>query len=146
MNTGRSARLDTIINVRDHQQRQTTKELSQIQRQKKQETDRLQDMHGTHHQAMKDSFSRQRVTASDVQNNSAFLQRLAGEIRQQTGTIEKIEGMETEKRGELLERVKAKNVIEKLQEKVKTEIQKEIDAKEQQMLDMLGQRSTEQSL
>lgn len=146
MNSGRSARLDTIINVRDHQQRQATKELSQIQRQKKQESDRLEVMNGTQHQAMKDSFTRQRVTASDVQNNSAFLQRLATEIRQQTGTIEKIEGMETEKRGELLERVKAKNVIEKLQERVKAELQKEADSKEQQMLDTLGQRISEQKI
>ncbi|NUN69462.1 MAG: flagellar export protein FliJ [Bacteroidetes bacterium] len=146
MTSSKSSRLNTIITVRDHQQRQTTRELSQIQRQKLQEKQRLEEMHGKHSTAMDASFSAPRSTAKDVQTNSAFIQRLATDIKQQTGAVQKIEGMETVKREELIERVKAKNVIEKLQERVQTELQKEAAAKEQTLLDTLGQRNTGPSL
>lgn len=142
MTSSKTTRLNTIITVRDHQQRQTTRELSQIQRQKLQEKERLADMHGKHSTAMDASFRSPRATARDVQTNSAFLQRLATDIRQQSTAVQKIEGMEEVKREELIERVKAKNVIEKLQERVQAELQKEAAAKEQTLLDTLGQRNS----
>lgn len=142
MTSSKTTRLNTIITVRDHQQRQTTRELSQIQRQKASEKERLADMHGKHSSAMDASFSSPRATVKDIQTNSAFIQRLATDIKQQSGTVQKIEGMETVKREELIERMKAKNVIEKLQERVQIELQKEAAAKEQSLLDTLGQRNT----
>ncbi len=142
MTSSKTTRLNTIITVRDHQQRQTTRELSQIQRQKQNEKDRLADMHGRHTTAMDASFSTPRATVRDIQANSAFIDRLATDIRHQSTAVQKIEGMEVVKREELIERVKAKNVIEKLQERVQAELQKEAAAKEQTLLDTLGQRNT----
>lgn len=143
MTTGKSARFDAIHTVRDHQKKQTTRELSQIVREKKNEMEKLSVMHDEHSDAMTSSFTASRSKATEIQAKSAFIKRLATEIKHQSKKIEKIEGLEEDKRVELLERVKAKNVIEKLQEKVKTEIQKEAEAKERQLLDMVGQRTTQ---
>jgi flagellar export protein FliJ len=145
MTSGKAARFNTIITVREHQKRQTTKELGQIRHQKKHEQEKLSGMHEEHTEAMTSATER-KVTASEVQAKSAFIKRLAGEISRQSKKIEKIEGQEETKRVELLERVKAKSVIEKLQDNLKKEIQKESDAKEQTLLDSVGQRSVDSTI
>ncbi len=145
MMPSKSVRFNTIINVREHQKKQTTKELSQISRQKKEETEKLSDMHDEHHTAMTSSFSSTRSKATDIQTNSAFIKRLATDIKHQTTKVEKIAGQEENKRVELLERVKAKTVIEKLQAKVNEEIRVEADKKEQSLLDTLGQRTVDKN-
>ncbi len=146
MTSSKAVRFNTIINVREHQKKQTTKELSQISRQKKEESEKLSGMHSEHTEAMSSSFSARRSTANDVQTNSAFIKRLATEIKHQTKKVEKIEGQEADKRVELLERVKAKSVIEKLQSKLKEEVRVEADKKEQNLLDTLGQRSVDKNI
>lgn len=143
--SSKTVRFNTIINVREHQKKQTTKELSQISRQKKEETEKLNDMHDEHHDAMTSSFSSTRSKATDIQTNSAFIKRLATEITHQTTKVEKIKGQEENKRVELVERVKAKTVIEKLQERVKEEIRIDADKKEQNLLDTLGQRTVDKN-
>ena len=146
MMPSKSVRFNTIINVREHQKKQTTKELSQITRQKKEETEKLSGMHDEHSVAMTTSFSSPRSKANDVQANSAFIKRLAADITHQTKKVEKIEVQEADKRVELLERVKAKTVIEKLQQKINEEIRVEADKKEQTLLDTLGQRPTDKNV
>lgn len=146
MMPSKSVRFTTIINVREHQKKQTTKELSQITRQKKEESEKLSDMHDEHSVAMTSSFSSPRSKANDVQANSAFIKRLASDIKHQTQKVEKIVVQEEDKRVELLERVKAKTVIEKLQQKINDEIRVEADKKEQNLLDTLGQRTVDKNV
>ncbi len=146
MMPSKSVRFNTIINVREHQKKQTTKELSQISRQKKEETEKLNGLHDEHSAAMTTSFSVPRSKANEVQANSAFIKRLQSDIHHQTKKVEKIEVQEADKRVELLERVKAKTVIEKLQQKINEEIRVEADKKEQTLLDTLGQRPTDKNV
>ncbi|KAB2925946.1 MAG: flagellar export protein FliJ [Bacteroidetes bacterium] len=143
MTSGKAERFDTIVTVREHQKRQTTRELSQIVRQKQAETERLTDLHVEHQEAVASSYTGPRYRASAVQAQHAFIKRLASDIRQQTTKVEDIEGKEQDKRGELIERVKAKNVVETLRDRAKAEVRAEQDKKEQQLLDTLGQRTTE---
>jgi flagellar export protein FliJ len=140
MKNSKSERLDTIIYVRENQKKQTTRELLKIVHQKFQEVNTLNKLHQEQNDAMASSFSSPRIRAHHAQTSSAFIKKLDKDIHQQNTTITKIENKETLKRNELVERVKAQNIVEKLKEKVKEEIQKEVDKKEQNLMDTVGQR------
>jgi flagellar export protein FliJ len=140
MKNNKAERLGTIVTVRENQKKQTTRELLKIVHQKAQEETHLQKLTNEKKSAVASSFETSRVRAHNAQTNSAFIKRLEGDIQLQHKTIKKIERIENSKREELVERVKAKNIIEKLQEKVKEEIRKEADNKEQKLLDTISQR------
>lgn len=142
MSHSRSSRFDGIISVREHQKKQTTKELTLLTRQKLIEEQRLSSLHVEQTTAIRESFRNTRSKAGDVQANGAFLHRLAEDLEEQRHTVERAEGLEKKKRAELLERVKAQTVIERLQERIREEERKESDKKEQNLLDTLGQRSS----
>ncbi len=140
MKNDKAQKLDTIVTVRENQKKQTTRELLKIVHQKFQEVTLLQKLHNEQNDAIASSFAAQHVRAYNAQTTSAFIKRLDKDIQQQDKTIRKIEQVEDSKREELMERVKAKTVVEKLQEKVKEEIRKEADSKEQKLLDTISQR------
>ena len=140
MKNNKAERLDTIATVRENQKKQATGELLKIVRQKFQEVTLLQKLHNEQNDAIASSFVAQRVRAHSAQANSAFIKRLNKDIQLQDTTIKKIEQVEVTKRDELKERVKAKNIVEKLQGKVKEEMRKEADSKEQKLLDTISQR------
>jgi len=141
MQTGKTTRLGTIINVREIQKKQTTRELMHISEEKKSQQEVLDKMNGEHQSAMDSTFKDSRTRASAVQTSSAFLKRLGTQIKQQTTNVKTIESQEDVKRDELLERSKAKTIVEKLQDKFNEENRKEADRKEQKLIDTIGQRT-----
>ena len=142
MQTGKTTRLGTIINVREIQKKQTTRELMHITEEKKNQQEVLDKMNDEHQNAMDSTFKDTRVRASAVQTSSAFIKRLGTQIKQQTTNVKTIENQEDKKRDELIERSKAKTIVEKLQDKFNEENRKEVDKKEQKLIDTLGQRTS----
>jgi flagellar export protein FliJ len=140
METGKAARFDTIVTVRENQKNQTSRELHQIARERVTETERLNDLHTEQQNAFNNSFKHHRTKASNMQVFSSFVKKLSSEITKQTTTVRKIETNEEIKREELSERVKAQTIVEKLQGKFREEFRKEVAHKEQLLTDSLNQR------
>lgn len=140
MKNNKAQRLKTIVTVRENQKKQTTRELLNIVHQKAREVTQLEKLHSEKHNAIALSFAVSKVRAHSAQTSNAFIKRLNHEIQQQHTTIKKIERVEHAKREELVERVRAENIVQKLHDKVQDEMRKEADNREQKLLDTLSQR------
>lgn len=140
MDAGKAARFDTIVTVRENQKKQTTRELYQISLEKVVQIERLNNLNTEQQNAFDQSFKDHRTKASEMQVFSSFVKKLSSEITKQTSTVKKIETKEDIKREELFERVKAKTIVEKLQNKFREEFRKEVEHKEQLLTDSLNQR------
>lgn len=140
MDAGKAARFDTIVTVRENQKKQTTRELYQISLEKVVQIERLNNLNTEQQNAFDRSFKDNRTKASEMQVFSSFVKKLSSEITKQTSTVKKMEAKEDIKREELFERVKAKTIVEKLQNKFREEFRKEVEHKEQLLTDSLNQR------
>jgi flagellar export protein FliJ len=133
-------RLNVIVSVRDDQKKKTTRELTQIIREKNIEIEHLDFLTHERNTMFQKHLQGIRLKADRTQTDSAFIKQLSTDIQQQKETIRKITVKEDLKRDELIARVKAKNVVDKLQEKFVEEERKESDRKEQHLTDSLNQR------
>jgi len=139
MNVAES-RLQTVIRVKDFQVKKAQKELAQIKVQREEEQGTLDTLEETQSTAMSDAAREMKAKAVDVQTSRAFIQSLSRQIKQQEGKVEEIQGQEDDKRGELLEKTQSQQMLEKLDQKRKDEVEKEQEKKSQRMLDVLAQR------
>lgn len=140
MTKNKTTRLNTVINVRENQKKQTTRELLHIRTEKNVQIEVLHKLHEEREEAFHSSFKKPYSKANEVQTHTAFLDRLSKDIKKQLKSVKKIEQQEDTKREELIDRVKAQDIVEKLKEKFLDKHRKENDRKEQKVSDTLGQR------
>ncbi len=141
MEKNKVERLGIIINVREDQKKKTTRELMQVNQEKVAETKKLDALEEEQQGAIQQAMRHRRVKANNTQIASSFIKKLSKEIQNQKNHIEQLEAKENTKREELIERVKAKNVVEKLQDRFIEENRKLNDSNEQKLTDSLNQRS-----
>ena len=133
-------RLTTVLKVKQHQENTAQRELKDIQAKKAKETDALTTLETTQKAAYVQASEPVRVRATDAQVDRAFIQRLSREIKTQQDRVDTIHHEEDSKREELVVRSQSKKMVEKLDDKRKQEALKEVERKEQKVLDVLASR------
>jgi flagellar FliJ protein len=133
-------KLEALIRYRNFQEDILQKELSQAQRDRDQEIDRLQ--------ALLDKRSRAENDLKDQQEKStngpymalydAYIQRLTGEIADQRARVEQAEMACQEKMQALLEAMQNRKAIEKLKEKDFQAYREEMGQTEQKFLNEIA--------
>jgi len=134
------SRLQTVIRVKDIQLKNAQRELAQIKVKKEEEQGALDKLEEQKSSAMSDAARKMKARARDMQTGRAFLQSLSRQIKGQEETVQQISDQEETKRGELVERTKSQQMLEKIEEKRRDEEAKENDRKAQRVIDVLAQR------
>jgi len=134
-------RFGTLLKVRKYQERKAQEELSQIRNQKLQEKEALSELAEKRDGEISTSPQQGKVQAADLQISRAFIRKLTKEIQAQQKKIEEIQKQEETKTDEVVERKKAKEMIETLEDRYQTQLTKERDRKEQRLMDVLAQRT-----
>ena len=132
--------LETVIKVKHFQVKKAQRELAEIKVNREKEQGALNELEVSKDSAMTDAVRIMRTRAGDLQTSRAFIQSLSRQISQQEDRLGEIKQQEDDKRGELLEKTKSQQMVEKLDQKRKDEAVKEVDRKAQRMLDILAQR------
>ena len=131
------SKLHPVIKVKTFKEKKAQGELVQIQVTREQEHSALSRLNQKQNHAMKADGRTVRVSANEMQASRAFITRLSHQIQQQEKKIEGIKVQEDEKREELTKKSQARKMVEKLDEKRKATIAKEMERKEQRMLEVL---------
>jgi flagellar export protein FliJ len=134
------AGLQTVIWVKNVQVKQAQRELAVIttDREKEQKTlDGLADAETNALEARKKARKRK---AGDLQANQAFLDTVQRKIKKQERTVAEIKTREERKRGELVEKSQAEDMLEKIDGRRKELVNKERERKAQTLIDSLAHR------
>ena len=134
------SRFGTLLRVRKIQEKRTQEELNQIRMKKDEERQALSQLQDTRESEIEDAVSKSKMSAKELQTSRAFLHRLAKEIESQQDKVDEIEAKEDAKRDELVERSQSKQMVENLDEKSRVQANRELERKEQRLIDVLAQR------
>ena len=135
-----SSKFRTVLKVKKIQERKTQAELHQLEVDHAREEATLVEIKDTQKAALSDAVRRMKMKATEAQTSRAFIKQLSSEIDEQKDKVADIQSLKTEKREELVDRTKSTNMIEKLDKKIQAEEAKEIERKEQRLIDVLAQR------
>jgi flagellar export protein FliJ len=132
--------LATVLKVKTVQEKNAQRELAAVTQKREAEEQRLGQLEQTQDSAMSEASSVVRSKAGDLQTGRAFLQSLDRQIVQQGEKVEEMRSSESDKRDELVERSKSRQMVESLDARRQEEIAKEADRKSQRVMDVLAQR------
>ncbi len=132
--------LATVLKVKVVQEKNAQRELAAIAQKREAEEQRLDQLEQTQDSAMTQASDVVRSRAGDLQTSRAFIQSINRQIAQQGEKVEEVKGKESEKRDELVERSKSRQMVESLDAKRREEIEKENERKAQRVIDVLAQR------
>jgi flagellar export protein FliJ len=135
-----SSKFRTVLKVKKIQERKTQAELHQLEVDHAREEATLDEIKDTQKAALSDAVRRMKMKATEAQTSRAFIKQLSSEIDEQKDKVADIQSLKTEKREELVDRTKSTNMIEKLDKRIQAEEAKEIERKEQRLIDVLAQR------
>lgn len=133
--------LGTVLKVKQFQEKSAQKDLAATTIVRENEEQRLGELEQTKDAAIESASVIVRSNARDLQTGQAFLQSLSREIDQQGDRVDAARQMEDQKRTDLLEKKKSRQMVEKLDTKRRTEMEKEVDRKSQRVIDLLAQRT-----
>jgi len=140
MKVSQKSRFRTVLKVKKIQERKAQGELRELQTVHAQEEEVLNDIKDERQYALSDAVRTMKIKATEAQTNRAFILKLSRQIKEQEQKVQQVESQEEEKRSELLERTKSKKMVEQLDEKLQAEADKEMERKEQRLIDVLAQR------
>ncbi|MGA9120041.1 MAG: flagellar FliJ family protein [Bacteroidota bacterium] len=132
--------LTTVLKVKTVQEQNAQRELAAISQKREVEEKRLDQLAQTQDSAISDASGVLRTKAGDLQTSRAFIQSLNRQILHQGEKVEEIKTNESDKRDELVERSKSRQMVESLDGKRKVAIEKESERKSQRVIDVLAQR------
>lgn len=134
------SRLRTVIKVKHYQVKKAQKELAVIAVDRAQQEDHLTSLENTKSSAMSEAVRTMKARAVDLQTSRAYIQSISRQVKQQADRVDDIKDKENGKRAELLEKSQSEQMLEKLEQKRRAEVEKEQERKSQRMLDVLAQR------
>ena len=140
MSDRQQSRFQTVLKVREIQERRTQAELHQIKGVHARETEALNDIREVRQGALTDAVRTMKLKATDAQTNRAFLLRLSQDMVKQEKKVEEVEEQEEQKRVELVEKSKSRKIVEHLEHQYHEHQLRENDRKEQRLIDILAQR------
>jgi flagellar export protein FliJ len=139
MHVGES-RLRTVIKVKQYQVKKAQKELAVIAVDREQEEHHLNFLEYSKSSAMTEAVRTMKARAVDLQTSRAYILSISRQVTQQASKVDDMKVKEDGKRAELLEKSQSEQMLEKLEQKRRAEVEKEQERKSQRMLDVLAQR------
>ena len=137
---GANPKYQTVLRVRKIQERKAQGELRELQEVCAQEKETLADIKETQLSAVTDAVRSMKMKATEAQTSRAFILKLSRQLREQESKVKDVQSQEDEKRDELIGRTKSKEIVEKLDQQLQAEHAKELDRREQRLIDVLAQR------
>ncbi len=137
----RNSKLKIVMRVKDYFEKKTLRELQEIKAQVEIERENLNNLKLSESSALEEAKVRYKVRANDMQVNRAYINNLTNQINEQKNKVTDIEIEEDQKRTELIEKSKERQIIEKLDEKRTTEYNKKKEKSAQAHLDIIAQRT-----
>ena len=135
-----AAGLTTVLKVKQFQEKAAQKELADKKVTREAEEQRLGQLEQSKESALDQATVSGRTRVADMQTSVAFIQSLTRQISQQGDRVDAAKQSEDEKRGELVERSRSRQMVEKLDAQRKAEQEKEAEKKSQKIIDVLAQR------
>ena len=129
------SRMHTVIKVKTHQEKKAQQELKKIRDSKAKEQQELNKLQDTHTSATREAGRIAKARADELASNRAFLHSLSSQIRKQETRVDEISTEEDQKREELIARSQSKQIVEKLDAKQREQAAKEMERKEQNVID-----------
>ena len=133
-------RLQAVIKVKEIQEKKIQRELAQIKKRILQEQAHLEDLEGERERMVASSPLNGKVRVADVAMHQDYIRKISNEIHFENARLENLAEFETKKIDEVLDVKKDKEAIEHLKEKRLEEYRRELDHKEQILLDAVAQR------
>jgi flagellar export protein FliJ len=133
-------RLQTVLTVREHQEKQLENELFQINKAIEQESHILSELNDEIETALFEESTIVKARAEELQVGKAFIDILAAKKDDQEHKIIDIENKEKEKRDELVIKRQSKHMLQTLKNSHTEKIRKENDAKLQNVIDDFANR------
>jgi flagellar export protein FliJ len=127
--------MHTVIKVKTHQEKKAQQELKKIRDSKAKEQQELNKLQDTHTSATQEAGRIAKARADELANNRAFLHSLSSQIRKKETRVDEISTEEDQKREELIARSQSKQIVEKLDAKQREQAAKEMERKEQNVID-----------
>lgn len=133
-------RLQSLIRVKEIQEKKVERELATIKNKILQEQARLEDLKQEHEKLISASQFEGKVRASDIALHQDYIQKISSQIHFENARIVILTQSENKKIDEVMEVKKDKEAIEHLKEKRFEEYKKDIEKNEQVLIDALAQR------
>ncbi len=133
-------RLQSVIKVKELQEKKVERELAAIKNRILQEQAQLEDLRIEQERLQASSPVRGRVKAADMALHQDYMQKISDQIHFERAKIAVLTQNETKKIDEVLDVKKDKEAIEHLREKRLEEFKKELERKEQVLIDAVAQR------
>ena len=133
-------RLQSLIKVKEIQEKKVERELATIKNNILKEQARLDDLKHEHERLVSASPVEGKVRAADIALRQDYIQKISSQIHFENTRIVLLTQSENKKIDEVMEVKKDKEAIERLREKRFEEYKKDIEKKEQVLIDALAQR------
>jgi flagellar FliJ protein len=133
-------RLQSVIKVKEIQEKKFERELAMIKRKILQEQARLDDLRVERERLVSTSPLNGKVRAADMAIHHDYIRRISDEIHFENARIAVLAQSESKKIDEVLDVKKDKEAIEHLKEKQFEEYKRDLDKKEQVLIDAVAQR------
>lgn len=133
-------RLQPLIRVKELQEKKVERELAAIKSRILQEQAHLDDLRTEQDKLLSSTPMRGKVRAADMALHQDYIQKISTEIHFENSRIAVLTQNETKKIDEVLDVKKDREAIEHLKEKRLEEYRKELEKKEQVLIDAVAQR------
>ncbi|MFZ1081931.1 MAG: flagellar FliJ family protein [Candidatus Kryptoniota bacterium] len=140
-------RLQSVIRVKEIQEKKVQRELAQLKRRILHEQAQLENLEDERERVASTSpligdreSGDGKIRAADIVVHENYLRKISDEIHFENTKIENLTEFETKKIDEVLDVKKDKETIERLKEKRLEEFRRESDRKEQVLIDAVAQR------
>ncbi|HUI29752.1 MAG TPA: flagellar export protein FliJ [Candidatus Acidoferrales bacterium] len=133
-------RLQSVIRVKEIQEKKIQRELAQVKKRILQEQENLETLEDERERLLSASPLNGKIKAADIVTHHDYIKKISEEIRFENARIDSLTEFETKKIDEVLEVKKDREAIEHLKEKRLEEARRELDRKEQVLIDAIAQR------
>jgi len=140
MNSDSQFRLQTVLTVREYQERRLQHDLFKIGQDKERENSVLTQLNDEIELAVIEDSAIVRVRATELQTSKAFIDTLSNKITDQEQVIGDLKHKEKHARGELVNKRQSRHMLESLKKTHEEKVQKEEDEKVQKIIDEFGNR------
>lgn len=133
-------RLQTVIKVKEIQEKRIERELAQIKKRILQERQRLDNLEDEKEKITSSHPLDGKITVADAIVHENYIRKITDEIQFQSARLENLAKSESKKIDEVLDVKKDKEAIELLKQKRLEEFKREMAKNEQILLDAIAQR------
>lgn len=133
-------RLQTVLTVREYQERRLQHDLFKVGQDKERESSVLTQLNDEIELAVFEDSTIIRARATELQTSKAFIDTLSTKINDQEQVIVDLQHKEESTRGELVSKRQSRHMLESLKKNHVEKVQKEEDLKLQKVIDEFGNR------